>query len=114
MKGENVITPIDGHPIFPGGHPYNLAFLFFVEHGVFGLLFLLSIIYSLFKYICREANTYSGVEYVIPLIMAYQVIHLFSFAIWQADIVILLTFFFILVRIVMRPVARLKNTDILG
>lgn len=109
-NGGNVITPKIDRPVFQGGHPHNLAFLFFVEHGVLGFLFLSFVVYSFYRYIYSQSIRYCGVEFVIPLIMSYQMIHFFSFSIWQADIVILLTFFFLLVRIVMETNKKRAST----
>lgn len=110
-NGGDVINPKTDRLVFQGGHPHNLGFLFFVEHGVFGFIFLSLVVYSFYRYIYSQSIIYRGVEFVIPLVMSYQMIHFFSFAIWQADIVILLTFFFLLVRIVIETNKQCTSTE---
>ncbi len=91
------------HPVYgsilPGGHPHNIVFQFMIEFGLLGVAFLLAI-NSYFLYFLRKFYSKNDKSHVlITLLLSFQVIFSFSFSIWKSDIVLLIIFFMLLMRI---------------
>lgn len=83
----------------PGGHPHNLVFLFLIEHGLIGFLFLLTSTIYFYNYLYSRAETHSNAIVALPLLLSFQIIFSLSYSIWQTDNVLLITIFFLLMKL---------------
>lgn len=82
---------------FPGGHPHNVVFLFFLEYGLAGLLLLLFGLLLLFHYLFQVLEGKKQAPAVWALIASAWVLFSLSYSIWQADVVMTYAMFFALI-----------------
>ena len=82
---------------FPGGHPHNFVFLFFLEYGLVGVLLLLFGLLLFFHYLFQVLDGRKQAPAVWALIASAWVIFSLSFSSWQADVVMMYAMFFALI-----------------
>ncbi|MBM9513017.1 O-antigen ligase family protein [Desulfogranum marinum] len=102
--GSSLSVPVDpnnfsGSSIFPGGHPHNIIFLFFLELGLFGFLWLLGVLCLLFNYVYTKTWNRREGPAIWAMLISAQVIFSLSFDMWQADVVMIYTMLFVLLRV---------------
>lgn len=98
-KVEPVFEDYDNKNILPGKHPHNFVLWFMIEFGIIGLLLLGSVTFYYFYSFYKKRTNRSDVEFSMPLLFSFLTICSFSYSIWQADIVIFLLLFVILLKI---------------
>lgn len=94
---EGVVPPFYG--ALPGGHPHNIVFLFLLEHGFLGFLWLAGMFFVLFDYLYHATvNRFEGPA-VFALLVSGQIIFSLSFAIWIPDVILIYGMFFVFLLI---------------
>jgi hypothetical protein len=88
-----------GVKTLPGGHPHNIVLLFFLEHGLLGVLWFALAIFILFNYLYKVTLGRREGPAVWALVASAQVLFSLSFDIWQADVVMLYVMFFVLLLV---------------
>jgi hypothetical protein len=74
---------------FPGGHTHNLVLQFFIDHGLLGLGFLVAVLSFFFHYLAHALEDNPQAPAIWALVMAGLVLFSLSYAIWNADIVLM-------------------------
>lgn len=82
---------------FPGGHPHNLVFLFFLEYGLAGIILLLFGLLLFFHYLFQVLEGRKEAPAVWALIASAWVVFSLSYSVWQADVVLTYAMFFALI-----------------
>jgi hypothetical protein len=75
-------------PFFPGGHTHNFPFQLLIDHGLLGLIFIAATLFLLVHYIYRATVETGYAPAVWALLTAGLVLFSFSYASWNADIVL--------------------------
>ena len=78
---------------FPGGHPHNLALLFWLEFGIIGAIFLAYYIHKLLVYIIENTYNYTNQAAILSLVVAFDIITSFSWSIWWPSVLLTFSFF---------------------
>ncbi len=105
--GSTLLIPItpdvfpDWKNTLPGGHPHNLIFLFFLEHGLIGFLWLTTAFICFFDRVYSATRKRLEEPAIWALILSAHIVFSLSFAIWQSDVVLLYVMFFVLLRIIL-------------
>lgn len=101
--GSITLMPISDYAIsgwphnFPGGHPHNVVFLFFLEYGLVGALLLLLGLLLFFHYLFHVLEGRKQAPAVWALIASAWVLFSLSYSIWHADVVMTYAMFFALI-----------------
>jgi hypothetical protein len=74
---------------FPGGHTHNLVLQFFIDHGLLGLVFLSAVLSFFFHHLYHTLEDNPQAPAIWALLMAGLVLFSLSYAIWNADIVLM-------------------------
>lgn len=74
--------------LLPGGHPHNLGFLFLLEYGLVGLLFLAIVLFRLILYVSRSMDGQKQEPPILGIMASAAVLFSLSYSIWQADVVL--------------------------
>ena len=74
---------------FPGGHTHNLVLQFFIDHGLLGLMFIAGVLSFFFHYLYHALEDNPQAPAIWALVMAGLVLFSLSYAIWNADIVLM-------------------------
>jgi len=90
---------LPGWSILPGGHPHNIVFLFLIEHGFAGFLWLSGMTVMLFNYLYKATLISQGPA-IWALAISGQIVFSLSFSIWHPDVVLTYGIFFILLLII--------------
>lgn len=94
---EGIVPPHHGR--FPGGHPHNIVFLFLLEYGIIGFLWLAGMFFVLFDYLYHATVDRVEGPATFALLISGQVIFSLSFAIWIPDVVLIYGMFFVILVI---------------
>jgi O-antigen ligase len=86
---------------FPGGHPHNLALLFWLEFGIIGATFLAYYIHKLLVYIIENTYNYTNQAAILSLVVAFDIISSFSWSIWWPSVLLTFAFFGIMLTLSM-------------
>ena len=78
---------------FPGGHPHNLALLFWLEFGIVGAIFLAYYIHKLLVYIIENTYDYINQAAILSMVVAFDIITSFSWSIWWPSVLLTFSFF---------------------
>lgn len=73
---------------YPGGHPHNLALLFWLESGVAGALFLCAGAWFLLRQVVRRVAGRDTLPAVAALVMSFVVMVTFSWSVWYLEILL--------------------------
>jgi O-antigen ligase len=105
LKLEHSILPDYTARRFPGGHPHNLALLFWLESGILGAVFISSLI-GLIGYRALKLALENGSQAATAaLISSFSVMIYFSWSIWYHEIIL----FYAMTVILLFYVARIKH-----
>lgn len=85
---------------FPGGHPHNLALLFWLESGVLGALFLCGTVWFMLMHVVRRVAGRETMPAAAALIISFVVMVTFSWSIWYLEILLFYAMFAGLVLLV--------------
>jgi len=86
---------------FPGGHPHNLALLFWLEFGLVGAIFIAYYIHKLLVYVIENTYAYISQAAVLSLIISFDIISSFSWSIWWPSVLLTFAFFGIMLTLSM-------------
>jgi hypothetical protein len=91
--GSTIFMPIPQGvvpwPFFPGGHTHNLVLQFFIDHGLLGLAFLVAVLSFFYHYLYHALEDNPQAPAIWSLVIAGLVLFSLSYAIWNADIVLM-------------------------
>lgn len=92
--GSTIFMPIPQGEVgwqfcFPGGHTHNLVLQFFIDHGLLGLIFIATVLSFFFHYLYHALEDNPQAPAIWALVMAGLVLFSLSYAIWNADIVLM-------------------------
>ena len=90
---------LPGWSIFPGGHPHNIIFLFFIEQGLFGFLWCLGVLLIWFDYLYQKTASCTEGAAIWAMAFSGHVLYSLSFSIWHPDVVLSYCMFFVLLMI---------------
>ncbi len=93
--------------LLPGGHPHNLGFLFLLEYGLVGLLFLAVILFWFMQYVSHSMDSQKQEPAALAILASAAVLFSLSYSIWQADVVLMYCMFLSLL------VARCSSTKMI-
>lgn len=88
---------VTNYNMFPGGHPHNFVFLFFLEYGLVGILYLSLLLFLFFQYVYKSVLGTKEAPAVWAGILAGWVVFSLSFSIWKADVVMAYAMLFSLI-----------------
>ena len=92
--GSTIFMPIPQGEVgwqfcFPGGHTHNLVLQFFIDHGLLGLMFITAVLSLFFHYLYHALEDNPQAPAIWALVTAGLVLFSLSYAIWNADIVLM-------------------------
>jgi len=76
-------------PFFPGGHTHNLVLQFFIDHGLLGLVFITAVLSLFFYYLYHALKDNPQAPAIWALLFSGLVLFSLSYAIWNADVVLM-------------------------
>lgn len=94
---EGIVPPYSGGLL--GGHPHNIIFLFLLEQGIIGFLWLAGMFFVLFDYLYHATVDRDEGPATFALLVSGQVVFSLSFAIWIPDVVLIYGMFFVILLI---------------
>lgn len=92
---------LPGWSIFPGGHPHSIVFLFLLEHGMIGYLWLTGMFVLFFNRLYERIKSKIEEPAIWALLMSGIVVFSLSFSIWHSDVVLTYGWFFVFLLILM-------------
>ena len=85
----------------PGGHPHNLALLFWLEYGLAGALFLCAVTWYLLRRVIDSASGRGTWPALAALIVSFVAMVSFSWDIWEYSIILFYAAFAALVMVIL-------------
>lgn len=100
-QGGDIIDTGGERDVFLGGHPHSIPLLVLLEHGLIGVMLYLGAMFLFFREIYKRSAKDDKSEFVLPMFLSFSIMYSLSFSIWQADVVLLILFFFLMIRFVL-------------
>ena len=94
---KGIVPPYQGSLL--GGHPHNIVFLFLLEQGFLGFLWLTGMFFVLFDYLYHATVKRTEGPAVFALLVSGQIIFSLSFSVWFPDVVLIYGMFFVFLLI---------------
>jgi O-antigen ligase len=87
--------------VFPGGHPHNLALLFWLEFGIFGAIFLAYFIHKMLAFVTINTSSGGNQSGLLAMIVNFEILTSFSWSIWYPQVLLTFSFFGIMLMLSM-------------
>jgi O-antigen ligase len=81
------------HHSYPGGHPHNLALLFWLEYGASGALFLCIGVWLMLNRVVEQAHGRDTMPAIAALIVTFFIMVSFSWSVWYYSIILFYAMF---------------------